>query len=248
FTTATSVSLSMPATLPLNSRRSESFTRTSSAPSTTCALVSTTPSACTMNPEPMPCCGRRGAGPWKRRRNSLSGLSSSSSPPPPGFAPKGDWPRGEASFVAVMLTTAPLFASTIAAKSGSICVAPPEAAAPACGVGAVLPAAGTLAVAGGALALTGSSLVQPPASASAATANSRTLIRTGASIGCPLRARDGAASCAVSSRQALGTSAGPMQRRGWLDLVCRRWFLDDRAERTAYRQRAEHHAVLQIFR
>src|SRR5204862_5199877 len=116
------------------------------------------------------------------------GLSSSSSPPPPPPPPpppKGDWARGDTPFVAVMLTTAPLFASTIAAKSGSVWTAPPEAAAPACcGAGAVLPAAGTLTLAGGALALTGSSLVQPPATtAAAATANSKTLGLTRASIG-----------------------------------------------------------------
>ena len=39
FSSATSVRLSVPTTLALNSRRSASLTLTSSAPSTTCALV-----------------------------------------------------------------------------------------------------------------------------------------------------------------------------------------------------------------
>ncbi len=84
FTTAMSVVWSSPATLPLNSRRSESFTRTSSAPSTTCALVRMVPFASTMKPEPMPCCGIGGVCPSmpKRRRNSFIGLSSCSSPFP----------------------------------------------------------------------------------------------------------------------------------------------------------------------
>src|SRR5438105_277897 len=64
FTTAMSLGWSTPSTLPLNSRRSDRRTRTSSAPSTTCALVRITPSDSTMKPEPMPwrgtcgtCCG-----------------------------------------------------------------------------------------------------------------------------------------------------------------------------------------------
>jgi hypothetical protein len=74
-TTAMSVALSAPTTLPLNSRRSDRRTRTSSAPSTTCAFVSTMPFASTMKPEPMPrdgvcgaCCS--GTGMLKRRKNS----------------------------------------------------------------------------------------------------------------------------------------------------------------------------------
>ena len=80
FTTAMSVVWSSPAILPLNSRRSASRTRTSSAPSTTCALVRITPFASTISPEPMPCCGIGGTCPSrpKRRRNSFIGLSSSS--------------------------------------------------------------------------------------------------------------------------------------------------------------------------
>src|SRR5438067_557309 len=255
FTTATSVSRSTPATLPLNSRRSESLTFTSSAPSTTCALVSTTPSAWTMKPEPMPCSGMRGIGPgpwpgpWNRRKNSLSGLSSSSSPPAPGFPPKGICACGETTFVAVMLTTAPLFASTITAKSGSVCVAPPAACAPACCAGAVAPAAGTLTLAGDALALTGSSLEQPLVSnAAAATANSTTLAFTGPPSGIRLRARSGGASCAVSSRDAPRSAARPVQWRRAGNFVRRRCFLEHCAERTAHCQRSEHHPVPQIFR
>ena len=54
FSTATSVVRSLPSTFALNSRRSVRRTVTSSAPSTTCALVSTIPSAPTMKPEPIP--------------------------------------------------------------------------------------------------------------------------------------------------------------------------------------------------
>ena len=55
--TATSVLSSRPSTLALNSRRSVSFTVTSWAPRTTCALVRIKPSALTMKPEPWPCMG-----------------------------------------------------------------------------------------------------------------------------------------------------------------------------------------------
>src|SRR5436853_2182839 len=95
----------------------------------------------------MPCIGMRGIGPWKRRKNSLSGLSSSSSP---AAACAG------AFFVAVILTTAPLFASTTAAKSGSVCIdgAP---LATAVGDGAVAPLADwLLTLAAGPVGVTGS--------------------------------------------------------------------------------------------
>jgi len=132
FTTAMSVVWSRPATLPLNSRRSASLTRTSSAPSTTCALVRITPFGSTMKPEPMP---SRGTGGWppsmpKRRRKSLSGLLSSWSSSPWSF-PRPPKAGGlGADMVARMFTTAPLFASAMAAKSGSDCTAPAEACAP----------------------------------------------------------------------------------------------------------------------
>ena len=109
FTTAMSVALSAPTTLPLNSRRSMRRTRTSSAPSTTCALVRMVPSASTMKPEPMPwrgCCGNCGI----RRRSSSGRFSRPSGALAPGFGAEEE----------VMLTTAPLFASAIAAKSGSV--------------------------------------------------------------------------------------------------------------------------------
>ena len=54
FSTATSAALSMPRTFAVNSRRSVSFTFTSLAPSTTCALVRMMPSDVTMKPEPWP--------------------------------------------------------------------------------------------------------------------------------------------------------------------------------------------------
>ena len=54
FSTATSVRLSAPTTRALNSRLSVRRTITSSAPSITCALVITRPSAETMKPEPTP--------------------------------------------------------------------------------------------------------------------------------------------------------------------------------------------------
>ena len=52
--TATSVRLSEPMILALNSRLSVKVTKTSSAPSTTCALVITKPSVLKMKPEPTP--------------------------------------------------------------------------------------------------------------------------------------------------------------------------------------------------
>jgi len=54
LTTATSLRLSVPMILALNSRLSVRVTMTSSAPSTTCALVMTKPSAVRMKPEPTP--------------------------------------------------------------------------------------------------------------------------------------------------------------------------------------------------
>ncbi len=76
FRSATSVRLSAPITLALNSRLSDRRTVTSSAPSTTCALVMTSPSLPMMKPEPTACAsgsrsGPRRGGTWpKRRKNS----------------------------------------------------------------------------------------------------------------------------------------------------------------------------------
>ncbi len=60
FSTAMSLVLSEPSTFALNSRWSESFTVTSFAFSTTCALVRITPSVLMMKPEP---CARTGTVP-----------------------------------------------------------------------------------------------------------------------------------------------------------------------------------------
>ncbi len=127
LTTATSVRRSAPTMRALNSRRSGSVTMTSSAPSTTWALVMMKPSALTMKPEPTPrwrgssapgAGGRRGSGrpgsgmPKRRRNSSISGSIS------------GGWPRGAArprSSVR-MLTTAGPTRSTRSAKSGSATV------------------------------------------------------------------------------------------------------------------------------
>ena len=80
FSTATSEALSKPTTLALNSRLSVSFTLTTEASATTCALVRMTPSALTMKPEPSPrigisflCCGIP-----KPRKNCENGSSGSS--------------------------------------------------------------------------------------------------------------------------------------------------------------------------
>jgi hypothetical protein len=71
FTTATSVRLSAPMMRALNSRLSVSVTMTSSAPSTTCALVMMKPSALRMKPEPTPrCCGSSSPPPRGARRGS----------------------------------------------------------------------------------------------------------------------------------------------------------------------------------
>ncbi len=82
--TATSVCLSWPITLALNSRLSVSFTITSSASAMTCALVRTMPSGLTMKPEPRPCVGIRSPRPgWpgmpKPRKKSKKGESGSMS-------------------------------------------------------------------------------------------------------------------------------------------------------------------------
>ena len=63
LSTATSVTLSLPSTLALNSRWSVSFTVTSSASATTWALVRIMPSAPTMKPDPMPRDRLSGLGP-----------------------------------------------------------------------------------------------------------------------------------------------------------------------------------------
>ena len=55
-TTATSVTGSLPKTLPLKLRPSGRVTLTSETPSTTWALVNTIPSERVMKPDPWPCC------------------------------------------------------------------------------------------------------------------------------------------------------------------------------------------------
>ena len=132
LTTATSVRLSAPIILALNSRLSGKVTRISSAPSTTWALVMMKPSAVKINPEPTPLgCDSSGAGvrPWrgaclgalgafgvlgigmpKNRRNN-SWVSSSM--PPPLLA-------GLRAFSSVrILTTDGPTCSTNSVKSGN---------------------------------------------------------------------------------------------------------------------------------
>jgi hypothetical protein len=78
--TAMSVVGSLPRTLALYSRRSLSLTVTSFASRTTCALVSTRPSALMMKPEPMPLkgiCGLCRPRCWKPgmpRKNLKNGI------------------------------------------------------------------------------------------------------------------------------------------------------------------------------
>jgi hypothetical protein len=125
LTTATSVRLSAPMTRALNSRLSVRVTISSSAPSTTCALVITKPSALRMKPEPTPRCWGSSS-PWppprgaprppgsgmpKRRKNS-SMLGSM--PPPPGAAEL----RPLRSRVRMLTTDGPTF-STSSEKSGN---------------------------------------------------------------------------------------------------------------------------------
>ncbi|MDT4853307.1 hypothetical protein FQZ97_875680 [compost metagenome] len=97
FITATSVCGSEPSTLALNSRRSVSFTVTSLASCTTCALVRMMPSLLTMKPEPSPRIGTSREGIWPR---------------PPGNWPK-NWANGSPSLadtlrvpLTLMFTTA----------------------------------------------------------------------------------------------------------------------------------------------
>ena len=125
FTSATSLRLSAPKILALNSRLSVRVTKTSSAPSTTWALVMIKPSDEKMKPEPTPLgCSSSGAGrlergAWrgilgmgrpKRRKNS----SISSSPGPPGAA------RGTTFSSVRMLTTDGPTISTKSVKSGKV--------------------------------------------------------------------------------------------------------------------------------
>ena len=129
LTTATSVRLSAPTMRALNSRLSVRVTITSSAPSTTCALVMMKPSAVRMKPEPTPrgCSsswGRLGRGPWrgtlgrgtpkKRRKNSCM----SSSPAPPCGLPPRFFSRVR------MFTTEGPTCSTSSVKSGKPRTAP----------------------------------------------------------------------------------------------------------------------------
>ena len=111
---ATSVRLSVPITLALNSRLSISLTVTSSAPSITWALVSMKPSAEMMNPEPNDCgwnsrCPGLGE---KRRKNSKKGSFSSIC--------GNCWESVlRAACVMLILTTAPPCFSTRSVKSGN---------------------------------------------------------------------------------------------------------------------------------
>ncbi|EXI69984.1 MAG: hypothetical protein AW07_04202 [Candidatus Accumulibacter sp. SK-11] len=114
FRTATSLAVSRPSTLALNSRLSLSLTMTSSAPSTTWALVRIVPSGLTMKPDPRPRAGAspRFCGAPKRRRKS--GIDSSSSN-------CGDLgPREPALRVpdTLMLTTEGLLRATMLLMSG----------------------------------------------------------------------------------------------------------------------------------
>ena len=124
LTTATSVRLSAPTIRALNSRLSVSVTSTSSAPSTTWALVMMKPSALRMKPEPTPrCCGsssprgpdrgpgRPGMGMPKRRKNSS--MLGSTSPAPGALARPRSMVR--------MLTTEGPTRSTSSVKSGKAC-------------------------------------------------------------------------------------------------------------------------------
>ena len=140
LTTATSVRVSAPTMRALNSRLSGSVTRTSSAPSTTCALVMMKPSPVRMKPEPTPrgwgCSssarglprrpgpGVPGMGMPKRRKNSSIWGSISARPLRVGRS------------VVRMLTTLGPTRSTSSVKSGRlpICAAAgadqPNTAAP----------------------------------------------------------------------------------------------------------------------
>ena len=131
LTTATSVRLSKPTMRALSSRLSVSVTTTSSAPSTTCALVMMKPSALKMKPEPIPRgvgsssppgearpprpprsprSGRLGIGIPKRRKNSSMLGSSSESPLPLPLLRRS---------VVRMLTTEGPTRSTSSVKSGN---------------------------------------------------------------------------------------------------------------------------------
>ena len=128
LTSAISLRLSEPMILALNSRLSVRVTKTSSAPSMTCALVMIRPSADKTKPEPTPrgcssscCCGRFGWGDgcWrgtlgigrpKRRKNS-----NISSWPPPSGPPLG----ATFSRVRIFTTDGPT-CSTRSVKSGKV--------------------------------------------------------------------------------------------------------------------------------
>ena len=112
FSTAISVRSSLPKTLALNWRLSVSLTVTSSAPSTTWALVITTPSAERIKPEPLP-------------RGSRRPLSSSAPPccsgcwPPRGMGKASPKKRRKKSSIMGSLPPKP--------PNGNIC-APPRLA------------------------------------------------------------------------------------------------------------------------
>src|SRR6185437_5082150 len=119
FNTAMSVVLSTPSTLAVNSRLSVSLTLTLSAPSTTCALVSTMPLGSMMKPEPTPRVGPcRGI--WKLRKNWRN---SGGRPCMSGALSPSSCPRTLRLFeITLMLTTAGPYCSTSALKSGSAAV------------------------------------------------------------------------------------------------------------------------------
>ena len=119
FTTAISVCLSVPRTLPSNSRLSVRRTTILSAPSTTCAFVRMSPSVEIMKPDPVPRCSGiscspppKGIGNPKRRKISAP---CSSMPGKPKFGTA----TVRAFFVTDMFTTPAPLSSTSLTKSGS---------------------------------------------------------------------------------------------------------------------------------
>ena len=115
FSTATSLARSKPTTLALYSRLSVSFTVTTDASATTCALVRITPSGLMMKPDPRPRIGisLRGCGIPNWRKNCDNGSS--------GSARERSWEKPVfSSFeVTLMLTTAGPCCWTIEVKFGN---------------------------------------------------------------------------------------------------------------------------------
>src|SRR6267378_241632 len=111
----------------LRPRESPSFTVTSLAPLTTCALVMMTPSGPMMNPEPSPrigCgCGMWNGRPWKNGVNGLlgpKGLLSLGLPLSSELSSPCELKDADTLLTTVMLTTAGPYFCTMALKSGSI--------------------------------------------------------------------------------------------------------------------------------